>query len=462
MVVSKRSKTKKANRSSELEKIRPDAAGIDLGSKEHVAAVGEDLVKAGQSRVRYFATHSQGVAQLVEWLLSLGVSTVAMEATGVYWMGLYEALEQGGIEVCLVNARHLKNVAGRKSDVIDAKWIQQLHSYGLLRPSFVPEQTIRDLRTYVRQRDNLKAEKSRAMLHIHKALDMMNVKVHHYITNMDGPTGMQILRAIVQGQTDASVLSQFHSKQLKVSRQDLEVSLQGNYRAAHVFALTQALERFDFAARQMQGCDLEIEKMLAQMTEGLDNLPEQEQALRPSKKKVKKNAYTFDLKSYLHELVGVDLTAIDGLSESSVLDVISETGVDLQQCWPTDSHFTSWALLSPKIKISGGKNIGHFKVKSVNRVNETFRLAAYGLANSKSALGAFYRSVRARRGTKAANKATARKIAVIFYHMVTKQEEYRQTSQQKYEERTKARRIKRLKKQADQLGFKVEEIKICN
>lgn len=279
---------KKGKQSSELEQIRPDAAGVDLGSKEHVVAVGEHLVKEGESRIRYFATHTKGIHELVEWLVSLGVGTVAMEATGVYWMGLYEALEQANLDVCLVNARHLKNVAGRKTDVIDAKWIQVLHSYGLLRPSHVPEQIIRDLRSYVRQRENLKQEKSRAIMHIHKALDMMNVKVHHHISNMDGPTGMKILREMVGGQTDSKALSQFHTRQLKVTKEELEISLQGNYRPAHLFALKQALDRFDFAAQQMQDCDLAIERLLAQLTEGLDTLPEKGRAIRPLRRKQKK------------------------------------------------------------------------------------------------------------------------------------------------------------------------------
>lgn len=452
------SKQKRLKQSSKLERIRFHAAGADLGATEHYVAVEEDLVNPGELSLRSFATHSAGLAQLVDWLRGLGITTIAMEATGVYWMGIYEALEQEGIEVCLVNARHLKNVAGRKTDPIDARWIQTLHSYGLLRPSFVPEQIFRDLRSYVRQRDNLKGEKSRAMMHIHKAFDMMNVKVHHHLKNMDTPTGMKILRAIVGGQTDSQILSKFHSKHLKVSQEELEISLRGNYRAAHVFGLSQALERYDFVAQQMKTCELEVEKLLALMSDGLAELPPQNQPLRAPKRKVQKNEYHFDLKSYLQELAGVDLTAVDGLRASTVLDIISETGLDLKAYWPTHQHFVSWALLAPKVKISGGKKIGHFKVKSVNRVHQAFRLAAFGLANSKSGLGAFYRSVRARRGTKVANKATARKIAVIFYHMITKKEEYRRTSQQDYDQRNEARRIRRLKKQALQLGFELKKV----
>lgn len=461
-------KQKKENGSNRLEKIRLDAGGIDLGATFHYVAVDESLLEDGQKRVRCFASHTQGLVELVEWLTSLGIGTVAMEATGVYWMGIYEALEQADIEVCLVNARHLKNVAGRKTDVIDACWIQQLHSYGLLRASFVPEQTIRDLRSYVRHRHNLKLEKGRAMMHIHKAFDMMNVKVHHHIKNMDGPTGMNIIRAIVGGQTNSVELSQYHSRQLKVSQQDLEISLRGNYRKAHLFSLGQALQHYDFAGQQMKDCDEEIEKLLAQMKPALADLATASPALSRTKKKVKKvkkvkkNEYHFDLKTYLTQLVGVDLTAIDGLREATVLSIISETGLDLKQCWPSAKHFTSWALLAPKVKISGGKTIGHFKVKSVNRVNEAFRLAAYGVAHSKSGLGAFYRTLRARKGAKVANKATARKIAVIFYHMITRQEEYLKTSQQEFEQRTKARRIKKLKQMAHQLGFQVSEADILS
>lgn len=451
-------KDKKLNQSSGLEKIRTHAAGIDLGSTFHVVAVGAHLTKADEKAVRTFPSHTQGLRALVTWLLELKIDTVAMEATGIYWMGLYEALELANIKVCLVNARHLKNVSARKTDVIDAKWIQQLHSYGLLRPSFVPEQIFRDLRGYVRQRENLKQEKSRSMMHIHKAMDMMNLKVHHCLSNMDGSVGMNILRAIVDGQTDPTVLSAYHNKRLKVTKQELQISLEGNYRDPHIFALTQALDRFDFSYKQIQECDYKIEVLLAQMADALETLPHQEFVSRPPNKKSRKNEYAFDLDSYLHELVGVDLTAIDGLRANSVLTIISETGLDLKSCWPTAKHFTSWAQLAPQIKVSGGKKTGHFKVKSVNRVNEAFRLAAFGLANGQSGLSAFYRSIRARKGSPVAIKATARKLAVIFYHMVTKKEEYKKSTQHDFNKKYEAQQIKHLMNKAKKLGYQVQKI----
>lgn len=449
---------KSLRRPGGLKVVNVQAAGADLGSKAHYVALDPTLAGAGAANVRVFAAHSAGLQDMVSWLRGYGITSIAIEATGVYWMGPYESLEEAGIEVCLVNARHLKNVKGRKTDLGDAQWLQQLHSYGLLSSSFVPEQVIRDLRSYVRQRSNKEKEKSRAMHHIHKALDLMNVKVHHYIKNMDGVTGMKILRAMVGGQTDAGQLAGMHSKRLKVSRQDLHRSLEGNYRAAHLFSLRQALEHYDFAEQQLRACELEIEKTLSLLVTGEEVAEPIEEPIKPRKGKGKKNDYEFDVQHYVTELTGVNLTAIDGLGASTVLDLISELGLDLESKWPTSRHFTSWLRLAPQVKISGGKHLGHYQVKGANRAHQAFRLAAQGLANSKSGLGAYYRKMRSRKGGKVANKATARKIAVIYYHMMTKKEDYRKSTAAEYEAKYQAKRMNRLKNEAKALGFDLRKI----
>jgi len=456
--MSSKTTQKASNVFGSLEMVTPYAGGIDLGSNAHFVSIHPQLVSDGESATKVFSGHTAGLQKMVEWLKTHKVTTVAMEATGVYWMGPFEVLEENGIEVCLVNARHLKNVTGRKTDVMDSQWLQQLHSYGLLRPSFVPGQEVRDLRSYVRQRNQLVSEKSRAMLHIHKALDLMNVKVHHEIKNMDGPTGMKILRAISEGQTNALLLADFHSRQLKVSKEELQSSLQGNYRTPHVFALQLALERFDFLAVQIQRCELEIETLLSRMTYGLDtdHFLSKGQTAKPKKRKPKKNDYQFELRTYLKDLAGVDLCAIDGLSENTVLTILSEVGTQVAAKWPTPAHFVSWLRLNPNPKISGGKIMGYYSQKGANPASQAFRLAARSMASSKSALGAFYRKKRSQRGPKIANKATARKIAVIFYLMLSRQEPYVKLSDKEYTEKQKALKIKRLQKEAQRLGLKLE------
>ena len=292
----------------ELSVIRTNTAGIDLGAKAHYAAVSKLRVSEGESSVASFSSDLEGLRQMVEWLKSHGVESIAMEATGIYWLSVYEYLEQAGFAVCLVHAQYVKQVAGRKSDVSDSQWIQQLHSYGLLSQAFVPADKIRELRCYVRHRRNLEQEKSESMLKIHKALDMMNVKVHHCLSDMSGVLGMKLLRLIAGGETDLNVLSSFHIKQLKSSKEEFRRSLEGNYRAEHIFMLVQGLAHFDFLAAQMSESDIMIERVLSYLTEG--ELPPSEEEtdteapknkenshlIRPKERHFRKNQYSFNLK----------------------------------------------------------------------------------------------------------------------------------------------------------------------
>lgn len=461
-------KQRKKSPKGKLPHINPFAAGIDLGAKEHYVAVSEDLVAAGQSAVRSFGADTEGLRQMCQWLKSCGVDKVAMEATGIYWLGAYEWLEGGGFDVSLVHAQYVKNVAGRKSDVSDCQWIQQLHSYGLLSKAFVPADKVRELRCYVRHRNTLEQEKADCIRRMHKALDMMNVKVHHLVTDMTGVVGLNILRAIGAGETDSTKLSEYHVKQLKSTKEELRRSLEGNYRAEHVFSMKQSLAAFDFYEGQMLGCDQQIEQVLAALTQGImpeekTDVPGHRSWLRPKETYARKNEYRFDAKWYIKEITGgVDLTQIEGLHENSVLTILAETGLDMGK-WKSHKHFTSWLRLAPQPKVSGGKVVGHFRPKTSNRANQAFRMAAQCIKASNSALGAYYRRLRAKKGPAIAIKATAKKIATIFYVMLSKGEQYVKQSTEAFEETLKKRMITKLSKQAEKLGFilqKGEEVSI--
>lgn len=456
----KSKKTNQQGKLDELEVIHQKTAGIDLGATAHYVSVSRHLVDSTQESLRVFKTHQEGLESMSGWLKELGVQSVAMEATGVYWLGAYEALEKLGIEVCLVNARHVKNVSGRKSDESDSRWLQRLHSYGLLRPSFIPAEAIRDLRSYLRHRQNLEQEKSRSILHLHKSLDMMNVKVHHSIKNIDGQTGLRILRAIIAGQHDPDQLGQLHTKRLKVSKADLIKSLKGNYKAAHIFSLKQALKRYDFTVDQMKECDLQIEQMLAHLTGTFGNdLPHKddlEQPMQAVKKKGKKNDFHFDVNHYLIQLTQVDLCQIDGIGTKLALQIISEIGLNMDR-WPTSKHFTSWLGLAPRQKISGGKLIGHYRHKKINQAGRLFCKAAFTLSNSRSALGAYYRSMRARKGPQIANMATARKIAIILYNMMSKKVEFQPSSTEEYQQKRTQRQLQKIRRAARSLGLELVE-----
>lgn len=441
-----------------LAHINPYAAGIDLGAKEHYVAVSEGLVAEGQPAVRRFGADTEGLRQMCEWLKSCGVDKVAMEATGIYWLGAYEWLEGGGFEVSLVHAQHVKNVAGRKSDVSDCQWIQQLHSYGLLSKAFVPSDKVRELRCYVRHRNTLEQEKADCVRRMHKALDMMNVKVHHLVTDMTGIVGMNILRAIAGGEADSARLCEHHVKQLKSTKEELRRSLEGSYRAEHVFSLKQCLSAFDFYEGQMAECDQQIEQVLATLTEGVvpsegTGPKEGDGWLRPKEAYARKNEYRFDAKWYIKEVTGgVDLTKIEGLDENTVLTILAETGLDMGK-WKSHKHFASWLRLAPQPKVSGGKVVGHFRPKTKNRATQAFRMAALCVRASKSALGAYYRKMKARKGPAIAIKATAKKIATIFFVMLSKGEQFVKQSAEVFEETVKKRMIAKLAKQAEKLGL---------
>lgn len=447
-------KKKKAKRKgADFKVVNPYAAGIDIASMVHYVAVPASL---SAQPVRQFGAYTADLAALADWLISLGITTVAMESTGNYWLSLYEVLEARGIAVCLVNARHMKNVSGRKTDVSDCQWLQQLHSYGLLAASFIPDEVTRQLRCYVRQRQTIEQDKARDLQHVQRSLTNMNIKLQHIISDIEGVAGMKIMESIAAGVKDPLVLAQYRSKAMKASEAEFVASLQGHYSVEHVFTLQQALESYRFHVGQMRACETKIEQLLDLMTTGEES-KEADFISRAKPTKTRKNQYNFEVDSYLQQLLGVDLTQVEGLGEGTVLEVISETGTDLSK-WPTAKHFTSWLKLCPNPAKSGGKVLGHKTNKTSSRAATAFRLAARSLHSSQHHLGVLYRRISYKKGAATAVKAVARKLAVIFYQMVRKKTDYQPVTAITGMERIKERMIKNLKKKAQALGLEVRKI----
>ncbi len=431
-----------------LEQINLNAAGMDVGAEEIYVAVpkGRDT-----ESVRSFATFTVDLHRIAAWLSACGVDTVAMESTGIYWIPLYEILEERGFDVNLVNARHVKNVSGRKTDVLDCQWIQQLHTYGLLQPSFRPAKDICALRSLVRHRDMLVKYRSAHIQHMQKALHLMNVKLTNVLSDITGVTGMKIIRAIVAGEHDPNVLASFRNTMCARSQEEIAKSLEGHYQREHLFTLKQSLELYDFYDRQMRACDEELETMYREFEP-----PNPPDTLPPSARtsKRRKNQPHFDLAPHLHRIAGVDLTQVDGLNTLTVQDILSEIGVDMSH-WPTVKHFASWLRLSPNNKVTGGKVKQRGTLPTQNRANTAFRLAAQSLARSDCALGAFYRHKRARLGAAKAVTATAHKLARIVYHMLKTQTPYNDPGADHFEQQHRERTIRYLKRQAAKHGLQL-------
>ena len=432
-----------------LEQINAHAAGIDVGSEEVYIAVPPD--RDTQS-VRSFPTFTADLRRLAEWLKVCQIETVAMEATGVYWIPLYEILEEEGFEVCLVNARHLKNVSGRKTDVLDCQWIQQLHTYGLLKPSFRPPEQIVAIRSLVRHREMLVQYRSAHIQHMQKALTLMNVRLTNVLSDITGVTGLKIIRAILAGERNPKQLAQFRDGRCKSSEAEIAKSLEGHYKREHLFALKQAVELYDFYDQQLKACDAELEAMYQEF-----DPPEDPSTPPPGPRtqKRRKNQAHFDLAPALYRLTGVDLTQIDGVDELTAQKVLSEIGTDMSK-WPTDKHFASWLRLCPNNKITGGKVIQTGVQPTKNRASAALRVAAASLKTSDSALGAYFRRMRARSGTPAAVTATAHKLARIIYFMLKHRQPYHDFGADSYDQLYRARVLRNLNRRAAKLGFRLE------
>jgi transposase len=432
----------------QLQHINLNAAGIDIGSERHMVAVPEGRDEVA---VREFGSFTADLNALADWLQRCGVTTVAMESTGVYWIPLFELLERRGFEVKLVDARHVKNVTGRKSDILDCQWIQQLHTYGLLAGAFRPPDEICVLRSYLRQREMLTQTASMHIQHMQKALQQMNLLLHNVVSDITGVTGMKIIKAILAGERDPHVLASHRGKQCHNDRATIAKSLVGNYRVEHLFALRQAVDLYEIYQTKIGDCDEAIVKQVASQPDVTDDPPPPATKLTTARDRQRGGVNVRDL---LFKKSGVDLFAIPGLGADTLLVLSSEVGFDLSP-WKTVKHFTSWLSLCPGTKISGGKVLSRKVKRNPNRATQAFRIAAATLSRSKSALGAFYRRVKSRTGGKQAITATAHKIARIYYALLTQGTAYVEMGQQAYEQKYQERRLKHLTAQAKSLGFQL-------
>lgn len=421
-----------------LRVMHPHCAGIDIGAKEHFVAVDP---QACETPVRRFGCFTDELKAMGRWLNECGVTSVAMESTGVYWIPVYELLERMGLEVHLVDSRASRNISGRKSDVLDCQWLWQLMSYGLLRSAFRPADAVCELRAYVRQHGRIVAERARTVQHMHKALTQMNIQVHTVLSDMTGKTGMRILRAIDAGERDGATLARHRDPRVKASTETLARSLQGNWRDEHLFSLHQALQSYDLHCQQLTECERAIARTTAKLATGevLDDLDE--------------GSCAKHIGDAVRQLLGVDLTAIPSIGPDTALLIASELGADLSRFEDT-AHFCSWLALAPPTRISGGKKLpGRSKQPTANRIGQALLRCAVNARQSKTFIGAAHRSRLRRLDKPRAIKATAHHLARLIYAMLTKGEEYVERGMAAHDEVRQQRDFKALTSRARKHGY---------
>jgi transposase len=433
-----------------LEVLHPHAAGIDVGNSAHYAAVRPDR---DPESVRRFECFTADLHRLTAWLEGCGVKTVALQSTGVYWIPLYDILEERGFEVYLVNARHTKNLPGRKSDVQESQWLLKLHTYGLLNNSFQPTSEIRVLRTYWRQRAEHVIGAATCIQRMQKTLTQMNVQLANVISDLSGVTGQMIVRAIVAGERDPWKLAELSHPRIQASRGEIAKSLEGNWRPELIFVLQQEIEMYDTYQRRIAECDQELQKHLAGFA---DTVPPPAKEEEPKKKKGKQNKNNphFRLADELQRITGVDLTRIDGIDVMVAQTLVSEVGLDMSR-WKTEAHFASWLGLCPDNRISGDKVLGRGTRHVVNRAATSLRLGASTLLRSQTYLGAQYRRLRSKLGTPKAITAMAHRLARLVYRMLKYGHQYVDKGAEYYEQRNRQKQIEYLRKKAAQLGLQV-------
>lgn len=439
--------------SAPLGVVHPHAAGLDIGKHEIWAAVPP---APEHETVRAFGTFTPDLQALADWLAACGITTVALESTGVYWIPIFELLEARGLDVYLVNARHLKAVPGRKSDVQDCQWLQQLHSLGLLRASFRPAAEMVALRAYLRHRAMLIEHRAAHIQHMQKALLQMNLRLTQVLADLTGTTGLAIIRAIVAGERNARQLAALRHHRCARSEPEIAKALTGSYRPEHLFALRQALALYDAYTAQVAECDRQLEQQYAALRPRFD--PDDPDApLGPDEKTNthSKNAPDFDVRRELFQLVGVDLTRVPGLHVSSVQQLLAEIGTDMSK-FPTVKHFCSWLGLAPHNDITGGKVKRSRTLPTHNRAGQVLRVAAQSVGRGQSGLGAYYRAQKARLGAPSAITATAHKLARIIYHMLRDRQPYQPLTKEAFTQQRRDRDRRQLEKRAAQLGYTVQ------
>jgi len=433
-----------------LEIVHQDAAGIDVGGSEHWVAISPDR---DSEPVRRFGCFTRDLHEMAQWLVEKRVRSVAMQSTGVYWMPVFEVLEGHGLEVYLVNAQHTKNVPGRKSDVQECQWLLKLHAFGLLNNSFQPTDEVRIARTLWRQRGNLVAEASSAIQRIQKVLTEMNIQLSNVLTDISGVSGMTIIAAILEGERDPYELAAMVQSGVKASLEDIAKSLEGNWRKELLFVLKQHLELYQIYQQKIGDCDLESRQHLEVLNSTVD-LTTQPIGPRPKGKKNSRNAPSFDLRTELYRITGIDWSQINGIDVLTAQTVITEAGADLS-AFPNEKQFASWLGLCPTNEQSGGKILNRRTRKVVNRATVAFRNAASTLIRSQSYLGAQYRRLRTRLGAPKAITAMARKLACLFYRLIKHGQQYVDKGMEYYEARYREQQIRSLAKRAQKLGLQV-------
>lgn len=428
-----------------LQIINPNAAGIDIGSRSHYVCVPRDRDK---EYVKRFGSFTGDLHEIADWLKQCRIKTIAMESTGVYWLPLYQILESRGFEVYLVNAKYVKNVPGRKSDVQDCQWLQKLHSCGLLHSSFRPEDDICILRSYIRQRERLIQGSTTHVLRIQKVLTEMNLQLRNVITDITGTTGMAIIRAIIDGERDPVKLAQLRDPRIKSNKETIAKSLQGDWRKEHLFVLKQEFELYADYLKRIEEIDIEIEACYK------DFEPKGDKAIKDDTKRSGSNRPKFNLKQELYNMTGIDFSAIPGLNVLTTQAIISEVGTDMTR-WKSENHFASWLGLSPANKITGEKVFSTKTRKVINKAATAFRLAASAAGRTKTALGSFMRRIKISKGAPKAITATARKIACLFYRLMKYGQDYVEQGMEHYEQTYKAKLVYGLEKRAKELGYTI-------
>jgi len=433
-----------------LEVVHPHAAGIDVGNGAHYVAVRPDR---DPKPVRRFECFTADLYRLADWLQGCGVQTVALQSTGVYWIPLYDILEERGFEVYLVNARHTKNLPGRKSDVQESQWLLKLHTYGLLNNSFRPTSEIRVLRTYWRQRAEHVRGMGTCIQRMQKALTQMNLQLANVISDVSGVTGQKIVRAILAGDRDPRKLAELSDPRIHARKEEIAKSLEGNWRQELLFVLQQEVDMYDIYQRRIAECDQQLQKHLAHFA---DTVPPPAKAEEAQKKKGKqnKNNPPFPLADELQRITGVDLTRIDGIDVMVAQTLVSEVGLDMSR-WNTEAHFASWLGLCPDNRISGDKVLSRGTRHVVNRAATALRIAATTLLRSQTYLGAQYRRLRSKLGAPKAITAMAHRLARLVYRMLKYGQQYIDKGAEYYEQRNRQQQIDFLRKKAAQLGLQV-------
>jgi len=449
----KRPKTGQKVNPLTMECIEPNAAGIDVGATEVYVAVPPER---DPQPVRQFATFTADLRAMAEWLKACGITTVAMESTGVYWIPVYDVLEEAGVAVCLVNAHYVRHVPGRKSDVVDCQWLQYLHSVGLLRASFRPTSAICALRALSRHRASLVEVAAIHVQHLQKALTQMNLQIHNVLSDITGMSGLAVIDAIVAGERNPEQLASLCHAGVRAPQETIEKSLVGNYRREHLFTLRQSRDAYRHYQQMLADCDREIERHVRELESHGD---EQQPPLSPDPAgpKRRKNQFHFDMRGELYRILGTDLTAVPGISALTAHAVLAEVGPDVSR-FRSAAAFASWLGLCPGMHKSGGKVLSSKTRRSSSRLALALRVAAQALHRSQTYLGAFYRRLRARLGAPEAITATAHKLARIVFHLLCTRSSYDESIFALEEKRQAVRRENRLRKEARAIGFQLVPI----